>query len=103
MEQPKEKNSIKIPDKCLRCGQSYQKKDAHILCEKENVIIFHLTCSNCETSIILNVAVSKEGVLSMGTMTDAGKEDIEKLRCLKPISIDDVIQTYVYFKNSKIL
>ena len=91
---------IKIPDKCLQCGQTYKKKDADLISEGDNVFVFHVTCSVCKTSAILNIAVSKEGVLSLGTITDAGKEDLDKLRDSKAISADDVIKAYMALKSS---
>lgn len=92
-------NKVKIPDKCLQCGQPYKKKDADLLSEGENVFVFHITCSSCNSSVIINVAVGKDGVLSVATLTDAGKEDLEKLRNDKPITTDDVIEAYLSLKK----
>ena len=93
-------NHINIPDKCLECGQSFKKKNADLISESENSFVFHLTCDNCSTSFTLNIAVGKEGVLTVGTLTDAGKEDLEKLRSGKIISADDVIEAYIALKSS---
>lgn len=92
-------NAVKIPDKCLQCGHAYKKKDADILNEGENVFVFHVTCPNCNSSAIINIAVGKEGVLSVATLTDAGKEDLDKLREDKAITADDVIEAYLSLKK----
>jgi len=92
-------NSIKIPDKCFQCGQPYKKKDADLIREEENLFVFHITCSTCNTSTILDIAVGKDGVLTIGTLTDAGKEDLDKLRQGKIISANDVIEAYVSLKS----
>ena len=93
-------NSIKIPDKCFQCGKSYKKKDADLLNESENVYTFHITCSSCKSSAILKVSVSIDGILSVLTLTDAGKNDLDKLRSDKSISADDIIEAYVSIKKA---
>lgn len=92
-------NPIKIPDKCLQCGKAYKKKDADLLSEGENIFVFHVTCSHCFSSAILNIAIGKDGVLSVATLTDAGKEDLDKLRSDRVISADDVIEAYLSLKK----
>jgi len=92
---------IKIPDKCLQCGRAYRKKDADLLSEGENIFVFHVTCSYCKSSAVLNIAVGKEGVLSVVNLTDAGKGDLDKLRNDNVISADDVIEAYMSLKSIK--
>jgi len=87
-------NSVKIPDKCLQCGQIYKKKDADLVSESENAFVFHLTCSTCKSSIMLNIAIGRDGILTVSALTDAGKEDLDKLRSGNAISANDVIEAY---------
>lgn len=94
-------HNINIPDKCLECGKTLKKKNADLLSEKANNFVFHLTCENCGSSFILNVVLGKEGVLTIVTLTDAGKEDLDKLRNGKLISADDVIEAYMALKQSR--
>lgn len=92
-------SNINIPDKCLECGKTFKKKNADLLSEGENTFIFHLTCEDCGTSFILNIAVGRDGILTVGSLTDAGKEDLDKLRSGKLISADDVIEAYLSLKK----
>jgi len=92
-------NNIKIPDRCLQCGQVYKKQEADLLSEGDNVYIFHITCSACKTSTILNIAAGKDGVLSVATLTDASKNDLDKLRNNNTISANDVIEAYLSLKK----
>jgi len=92
---------VNIPDKCLECGNKFLKKNADLLSESENNFVFHLTCAECRTSYILNIALGQEGILTVDTLTDANKEDLEKLRSGKTISADDVIEAYITLKSSK--
>lgn len=92
---------VNIPDKCPECGNKFMRKNADLLNETEDTFVFHLTCDSCSTSYILNVALGQEGVLTIGTLTDAGKEDLDKLRNGKLISADDVIEAYMTLKLSK--
>ncbi len=94
-----EKNLFKVPKECLKCGKKYSKGCADTLISEDNFTIFHLTCFSCQTSVIFHVVLGKEGVLSVGTLTDAGKEDIEKLKNGKIISVDDVIEAYQEMKK----
>jgi len=92
-------NLVKIPDKCLQCGQVYKKKDADLLNEGDNTFVFHLTCPVCKSSAILNVMIGQEGILTVSTLTDAGKEDFDKLKNGNTVSANDVIEAYMAIKR----
>ena len=90
---------INIPDKCLRCNNSYKQKDIDILQESGDLIVFHLTCTQCKTSVILNMVAGQDGIISIGAMTDASKEDIDKIKQGRTITTDDVIKVHKFFTN----
>jgi len=90
---------INIPDKCLRCNDSYKQKDIDILQESGDLIVFHLTCTKCKTSVILNMVAGQDGIISIGAMTDASKEDINKIKQGRTITTDDVIKVHKFFTN----
>lgn len=92
-------HQINIPDKCLYCGKTFRKKDSDLINESGDSFAFHLTCKHCHTSFIIHLIVGKEGVLSIGTATDASKEDLEKLRKGQNVTADDVIEAYVHLKK----
>ena len=92
----------KIPNNCLQCGSPLKKEATDFISEKDNNFAYHITCENCLSSMILNINVEREGILSIGTITDAGKSDLEKLTKGKPLSANDVIEAYLHL-NSKSL
>jgi len=92
--------TLKIPDKCLQCNVPYKRINTDSLSEVDNTFVFHVTCGNCGSSAILKIAVGQDGVLSMANITDAGKEDLDKLREDKPVSADDVIEAYMSLKKN---
>lgn len=91
--------AFKIPKKCLRCGFSYKDGDVDKLSEEGTFFVFHLTCGSCQTSVLFHAIFGKEGVLSVATLTDAGKEDLDKLRQGKIISTDELIEAYQQMKK----
>jgi hypothetical protein len=92
--------TLKIPDKCLQCGEPYRRANTDLLSEGENTFVFHVTCPKCSSSAILKIIVGNEGVLSIANVTDAGKEDLDKLRQDRMISADDVIEAYMALKKN---
>jgi len=92
---------VNIPDKCLHCNQPYKQKDIDVIREEGNLLVFHLTCSKCKISVILNMLAGKEGIFSVGTMTDIQKEDLSKIIESKPITADDVIKAHLFFTKKK--
>jgi len=92
--------TLKIPDKCLQCNAPYKRINTDLLSEGDNTFVFHVTCSECGSSAILKIAVGTDGVLSVVSVTDAGKGDLDKLRQDKVISADDVIEAYMSLKKN---
>lgn len=93
-------NMINIPDKCLECGKKLKKKNADLLSEEESNFVFHLTCKECSASFVFNIIMGREGILTIATLTDASKEDLDKLRNGKLVSADDVIEAYMTMKKN---
>jgi len=96
-----EEKIYKTPEKCIRCGEPYKKNSAVPLSEKDGLATFHLTCPKCKTAVLFHVAVGREGVLTVITLTDAAKEDLDKLRSSNVVSTDDVIEAYQAIKLAR--
>lgn len=90
---------LKIPEKCLKCGVSYHENSVDTLSEDGNFFVFHLTCKACSTSVLFHVVFGQEGVLSVATLTDAGKEDLDKLKQGRMITTDELIEAYQEMKG----
>lgn len=95
------KNSpFKLPENCLYCRKAFRKEDIDLIDEINGNSVHHLTCRNCGVSFIFHLVLGKEGVLSVGAITDAGKEDLEKLKRGENVTADDVISAYMETKKT---
>ncbi len=91
----KNSSPLKLPENCLYCKASFGEKDVDLVDEIGGNSVYHLTCHNCGVSFIFHLVLGREGILSVGTMTDAGKEDLDKLKRGENITADDVISAYM--------
>ncbi len=95
----KGQSPFKLPETCLYCKEVFRKEDIDLIDEVNGNSVFHLTCSRCQTSFVFHLVVGPEGVLSIGTVTDASKEDLDKLKRGENVTADDVISAYLETKK----
>ncbi len=95
----KNSSPLKLPNDCLYCKTVFREKDIDLIDQVNGNSVYHLTCHKCGVSFIFHLVLSKDGVLSIGAVTDAGKEDLEKLKRGENVTADDVISAYLETKK----
>ena len=92
-------HDIPLSSRCPLCNAQFKPQGAEILDESQQGILFHLTCPECQSSLLAVVAASKLGLSSFGMVTDLTASDVRRLRKSSVISHDDILQAYEEFTN----
>ena len=100
MSVTKDSSPFKLPENCIYCRKAFRKEDIDLIDEINGNSVHHLTCHNCGVSFVFHLVMSRDGILSVGAITDAGKEDLEKLKRGENITADDVISAYMETKKT---
>ena len=87
-------DEMQLSSRCPLCETSFKPTQAEILDESRQGILFHVTCSSCQASLLAVVAASKLGLSSFGMVTDLSVDDIKRLRKGSVIDAQDVLQAY---------
>ena len=90
---------LKTMSRCPICGQSYQGERVRLLLQKESSSLIHSTCSQCHGSFMAMVVLAGRGLSSVGMVTDLSFEDVQRLYRAQPLSLDEVIEGYRFFKQ----
>ncbi len=87
--------------KCPLCERKYKKENATVLeiGPKRNTI--HFTCDSCKVSSMMFLSYNQTGVVGVGILTDLIKDEAKRLFIKEPISTDQVLEVYKFFKNYK--
>ena len=100
MAREQQKNSLfQIPETCPSCGGKYNGARASIIKSDGNSMIVHITCEECQTSILSNVSVSNIGVMAVGMLTDLSADDLGMFKGRGAVSLDEVIEMHEYFEK----
>ncbi|MFO0705050.1 MAG: hypothetical protein U0517_03780 [Candidatus Andersenbacteria bacterium] len=87
-------HEMQLSSRCPLCNASFRPTSAEILDESRQGILFHLTCPDCQASLLAVVAASKLGLSSFGMVTDLTAADTKRLRKGSAINHQDVLQAY---------
>ena len=91
----------KIAKFCDKCGNPYHADDVQIIQEKNSSTIIHFSCRNCKSSNVANL-VSPMGFTTRIPMnSDLTVKEFPKFASKETISLDDVLEVYVCFEESK--
>ena len=92
-------SNFKFLTNCPLCGNPYDVKKIRILNKQDNLIIFHLTCQNCNSSVMVAVSAGVFGITAVSILTDIIGEDLARLNGLDKISADDAIEMHEFLEN----
>ncbi len=86
------------PKFCEQCGTAYKDSDFHLVQETQHSLIFHLKCSKCKSTYILNVSspaphllASQKSKISLD-LEDA--KELTKFAGSSAISINEILDVY---------
>lgn len=80
---------------CPVCSSKFEPRMATVVSRQLNAVNIYAQCIRCKSSISVLVKKNAMGfVTTVGMLTDMTKKDIERIKTLKPISVDDVIEIH---------
>jgi len=91
---------VKLISYCPLCESSYRPEAAHVLGEKKDSHLLHITCGRCSNAILALVLITSVGVSSVGLVTDLDHDEVDAFRRAEPVSTDDVIETHSLLMDS---
>jgi len=98
-------NSVQIKQLetyCPFCRLSFLPENAAVLGENQASWLIHVTCNSCSSSIIQLLMLGEVGISSVGLVTDLLQGELEKFRYSQPVTIDDLIDLHLQFKQTNI-
>lgn len=99
MSKPNPLAILQIVTNCPMCNFKYDgKKDIKIIDKKDGVIVFHLTCGQCKSSVVVAIVVEAFGMTSITAMTDIVEEDLKKINS-GFIEYDDVLEMHKFLES----
>ena len=96
-------DNMQFVSKCPFCSAEYDLNGAQVIGEEEDSTVVHVTCSDCESSIVAVVAMTGLGIASLGLVTDMTVEDTKRFFMKgQGISSDELLSMYELMnKNEK--
>lgn len=94
---------VKILSRCPVCRDSLNNLEAKVLGTRGETRSLHLTCHNCNNSLLALVLISGEVASSVGVLTDLSFEDTLKFRGASEVGLDDVLEIHEQSKNKDFL
>jgi len=92
--------SIKIISNCPSCGLPYNSLEAKLLNEKDEVRLIYIRCHHCLSSLVALITLNIYGINSLGLITDLDGPEVNGLSEKKPLTSQEIIDSYELLKNS---
>jgi hypothetical protein len=90
---------LHTPEFCPNCSKRYNGAKANVVDGHDGFLVIHVTCPNCQTSVISSISLTGAGIAAVGMLTDLTKEDLGILRRRKTVTIDDAIEMYEFLNQ----
>lgn len=87
-------NEIKFIQECPVCHTPRKVARARILEERETNRLVYLTCSHCQSSIIMLISLGIFGIDSVGLLTDLMPLEVLKFRDQEVVKTNDLIDLH---------
>ncbi|OGH59821.1 MAG: hypothetical protein A2725_02275 [Candidatus Magasanikbacteria bacterium RIFCSPHIGHO2_01_FULL_33_34] len=91
---------LRLMKKCPFCEYNYEAKKVVVLEEYEESRLVHVTCSDCNSSILHIMLVTQVGLNTMGIITDLSAEEVKRLRYSSGITEDILLDFHKFLYNS---
>lgn len=91
---------LRLMRKCPFCEYDYDAKKVVVLEENNESSLVHVTCSDCNSSILHIVLSTQIGLNTMGIITDLTAEEVMRLKHSPGITEDTLLGFHKYITNS---
>lgn len=91
----KSDSEFKYLGNCPMCISKFEPRMATIISRNLNMAHIYAQCTKCKSSVSVIVKKNAVGfVTTVGMLTDMTKDDLQRLKIIKPLSADDVIEIH---------
>ncbi len=94
------REALKFINHCPICSSAYEVKDAKLFNSNEAAALVHLTCLKCQSYFVAMVVLLKQGVSSVGMVTDLSFEDVKRLYRREPLTTDEIIEAHELLESN---
>ena len=98
MSKPNPLAGLQMAANCPMCDFKYDKSGIKVIDKKDGVMVIHLSCRQCKSSVTMAIMTGAFGITSISVMTDVAKDDIEKIG-RSFIKCDDVLEMHKFLEN----
>lgn len=92
---------LRLISRCPVCQVQYSKEKTAVLEANSGAHLVHITCQQCQNSILAVVVLSQLGMSSVGMLTDLASVDVGRVKNRGPVSDDEVLAFYQFLKNNQ--
>jgi transcription elongation factor Elf1 len=96
-------NEIKFIQECPVCHTPRRVVKARILEEGETNRLVYLTCSHCQSSIIMLISLGIFGVDSIGLLTDLIPQEVLKFKDQSIVKTNDLIDLHNFLLDDRLM
>ena len=97
-------NNLETLLKCPVCQRKYASQSASVIRQNERFMLVHVSCDGCgmgSLAVVSKDVFSREGVLTVGILTDLDRDEINIFSQLSPISWDEVLDFHQDIHSQK--
>ncbi|MBI4098828.1 MAG: hypothetical protein HY437_02250 [Candidatus Magasanikbacteria bacterium] len=88
--------ATRVMQTCPLCNTVYDEQYSRILAGHGNANLVHTTCARCRSAVVALVVTGKNGVSSVGMLTDMNYDDALRFHADDAISIDDCVTLHQF-------
>ena len=90
---------LRLMNQCPLCKGQYAPDAVNVLLKKQSANLVHLTCSNCQNSVLAMIVVTGVGLSSVGMLTDLNVEDARRLKNIGSVTEEEVLNFHTLLNN----
>lgn len=92
--------ALKFIGHCPICNQKYEESKAKLFAKQDSANLIHITCGKCASNFIAMVVMMKQGLSSIGMLTDLNFDDAKLLYKTAPLTVDEIISGHQFIQKN---
>ncbi|MFH1668161.1 MAG: hypothetical protein ABH884_04045 [Candidatus Komeilibacteria bacterium] len=97
------KHSIRLVQQCPVCDRKYHEERVQIIDEQGNSFLAYMTCTFCQSNIIVRVISMPQGLVGSAILTDLTPEEVLKFSHEENIKANDILSVHEINKKGNII
>lgn len=93
---------MRLIQHCPLCESVYEPLEIKVVDERDDVHLVHVTCPQCNHAVVALIMNQPNGLSSMGLITDAQPDDLQRFQATEAVSWDDCIAVHTILKEDQL-